>query len=108
MTKNLYLSGSVHQSQHDKTDKKGKHTEEDSNRDGPRQIKKKSLQQTLADMDPNCSKDQCDKFNRLVSEILKSCKIEDDRTSIVQTLTKIESRLNYLCEARNILFDKDK
>jgi hypothetical protein len=58
-------------------------------------------------MDPNCTKEQCDKFNRLVTEVLKSCQVEDDRSSIVQTLTKIESRLNYLCEARNILFEKD-
>ena len=59
-------------------------------------------------MDPNCTKDQCDKFNRLVNEVLKSCKIDDDRSSIVLTLTKIESRLNYLCEARNILSEKDQ
>lgn len=106
MTKNRYLSGSVNQSQQDKNDKKVKNVEEE-NRDGQRQIKKKSLHQTLADMDPNCTKDQCDKFNRLITEILKSAKIDDDRSSIVQTLTKIESRLNYLCEARNILSDKD-
>jgi hypothetical protein len=59
-------------------------------------------------MDPNCSKDQSDKFNRLINELLKSCKLEDDRSSLVQTLTKIESKLNYLCEARNILFEKDQ
>lgn len=59
-------------------------------------------------MDPNCTKDQCDKFNRLIGEILKSCQIEDDRSNIVTTLMKIESRLNYLCEARNILFEKDQ
>jgi hypothetical protein len=59
------------------------------------------------DMDPNCSKESCDKFNRLVGEILKSCQIDDDRSSIVQTLTKIESSLNYLVEARNIMNEYD-
>lgn len=59
-------------------------------------------------MDPNCNKEQCDKFNRLITELLKSCQIEDDRSSIVQTLTKIESRLNHLAEARNILNEYDK
>jgi transcriptional regulator CtsR len=59
------------------------------------------------DMDPTCTKEQCDKFNRLIVEILKSSQIEDDRSNIVTTLTKIESRLNYLIEARKILVDKD-
>lgn len=49
MTKNRFLSGSVNQSQQEKG--------EDPTRDGPRQMKKKSLSQTLMDMDPNCTKD---------------------------------------------------
>jgi len=101
MSKNRYLSGSVNQQQ--AVDKN-----EEKDRDGPRTIKKKSLTQTLMDMDPTCTKEQCDKFNRLVTEILKSCQIDDDRSSMVETLTKIESELNHLAEARNILNEYDK
>ena len=101
MSKNRYLSGSVNQQQ--AVDKN-----EEKDRDGPRTIKKKSLTQTLMDMDPTCTKEQCDKFNRLVTEILKSCQIDDDRSSMVEPLTKIEKELNHLAEARNILNEYDK
>ena len=59
-------------------------------------------------MDPSANKEQIDKFIRLINEIIKSCGIEDDKSNIVMTLTKIESSLNYFCEARNILVAKDQ
>lgn len=52
MSKNRYLSGSVNQQQAvDKNEEKDRSTE------GPRTIKKKSLAQTLMDMDPTCTKE---------------------------------------------------
>ena len=40
--------------------------------------------------------------------MLKIMDIDDDRSDIVTKLQKIEIQLNYLCEARNHLFEKDK
>jgi len=61
----------------------------------------------LQDMDSQASKEQLDKFQKLVTDILKTMNIEDDKSNIVLTLSKIESRLNYLAEARNFLHMKD-
>lgn len=64
-------------------------------------------------MDPSVTHEQIAKFKKYLQGILdmKGMEIDDDLNSnlnLVITLKKIESRLNYLAEARNHLYDKDK
>ena len=111
MTRNRYLSGSVN-TQMDPSDlqakrRKRESQEDDHDQDGHRQMKKRSIQQILQEMDPGASKEQIAKFIKLVNEILKSCNIDDDKSNVVLTLMKIEQKLNDLCEARNILVAQD-
>lgn len=58
-------------------------------------------------MDPDVTKENVQKFVQQVKEILKHLQMEDPMTDIVNTLAKIEARLNYLCEARNFLARRD-
>lgn len=59
------------------------------------------------DADSSCTFDIADKFNSLIIDITKTLSIEDDRSNIVDTLMKIETRLNYLIEARDFLNKRD-
>jgi len=59
------------------------------------------------DADPTCTKEVSEKFNSLLAEITKALQIEDDRSNIVDTLMKVESRVNFLIEARDFLNKKD-
>ena len=43
-----------------------------------------------------------------IKKILETLQIEDPMTDIVNTLAKIEARVNFLCEARNILAKQDE
>ena len=61
----------------------------------------------MMDADPTCTKEVSEKFNSLLAEITKALQIEDDRSNIVDTLMKIESRVNFLIEARDFLNKKD-
>ena len=70
-------------------------------------IKRKTLQEILVEADPVCSQEKTVKFIKLVQDILKSLEIQTDRTDIVDTLMKIESKLNFYCEARDYLQKKD-
>ena len=60
-------------------------------------------------MDPTANQENIDKFVKHVADIvaIKGMEIEDDLSNVVLTLRKIESRLNYLSEARNHLHWKD-
>lgn len=60
-------------------------------------------------MDPTTNQENVDKFVKHVSDIvaIKGMEIDDDLDNVVVTLKKIESRLNYLAEARNHLQSKD-
>lgn len=49
------------------------------------------------------SRENIQKFTMELKRVLDHLQIEDPMTDIVNTLAKIEARLNYLCEARNIL-----
>ena len=40
--------------------------------------------------------------------MLKIMDIEDDKSDIINKLKKIELQVNYLCEARNFLLEKDR
>lgn len=44
----------------------------------------------------------------MIKKVLEYLQIEDPMTDIVSTLAKIEARLNFLCEARNILAKQDE
>lgn len=59
-------------------------------------------------MDPETSREHIQKFIQTTKEILKHMQIEDPLLDVVTTLAKIEGRLNYLCEARNILAKQDE
>ena len=48
------------------------------------------------------------KFDRMVSDLSLFLNLEDDRENLVETLTKIESRLNHMIEARNHIHEKDR
>ena len=61
----------------------------------------------MQEADPTCTKDIAEKFNQYIIQITKTLSIEDDRSNIVDTLMKIEARLNFLCEAREFLNKKD-
>jgi vacuolar-type H+-ATPase subunit D/Vma8 len=61
----------------------------------------------MMDADPTCTKEVSEKFNSLLAEITKALQIEDDRSNIVDTLMKVESRVNFLIEARDFLNKKD-
>ena len=54
-------------------------------------------------MDPEVTKESIQKFMLQIKKILETLQIEDPMTDIVNTLAKIEARVNFLCEARNIL-----
>lgn len=60
-------------------------------------------------MDPTATQDNIDKFVKHLTDIvaIKGMEIDDDLDNVVITLKKIESRLNYLAEARNHLQRKD-
>lgn len=74
----------------------------------PQGNNRKSIQQMLMDMDNTCTKEKVDKFKKHISDILNFLQLNDDGTNLVDTLMKIEERLNFLCEARNFLNAKDK
>lgn len=59
-------------------------------------------------MDPFCDVEQYVRFERLVSDILKSAKIDDDKWDVVVTLQKIETKFMELLEARNYLVQRDQ
>ena len=63
----------------------------------------------MVDMDPTATQDNIDKFVKHLTDIvaIKGMEIDDDLDNVVITLKKIESRLNYLAEARNHLQRKD-
>ena len=60
-------------------------------------------------MDPTTNQEHIDKFVKHITDIvaIKGMEIDDDLDNVVITLKKIESRLNYLAEARNHLQRKD-
>lgn len=59
-------------------------------------------------IDTGSSKENLMEFEHLINEILAKAKIEDDKSDIVNTLTKIEVKLMELVEARNHLYFRDK
>ena len=59
-------------------------------------------------MDETVNREQAQKFEQIVNGILRCMAIDDDKSNIVTTLTKIESKIHYLAEARNYLHFKDK
>ena len=69
---------------------------------------RKTMTQNLHQIDPTASKEAIQIFENFINEILNKAKIEDDKTDIVATLTKIEIRLMELCETRNFLYFKDR
>lgn len=58
-------------------------------------------------IDPLCPKEELIQFETIFNEILKMTKTEEDGSSFVDSLMKIETRLLQLCEARNYLVMKD-
>lgn len=66
------------------------------------------MEQILKEMDPDVSKESIQKFMFNIKKILETLQIEDPLTDIVSTLAKIETRVNFLCEARNILSKQDE
>ena len=66
------------------------------------------LYQVLKEMDPEVTRENIQKFIQTTREVLRHLQIDDPMTDIVNTLAKIEARLNYLCEARNILAKQDE
>lgn len=59
--------------------------------------------------DQDASKEDLDKFTKLIKDILDKLKIDDDpNTNVIGTLRKIEYNLNYHAEARNHLATRQK
>ena len=69
-----------------------------------KRIESVSATQLLRQYDQDASKEELDKFVKLIKEILEKLKIDDDpNTNVIGTLRKIEYNLNYHAEARNHL-----
>lgn len=54
--------------------------------------------------DPTCVKEKFDKFIKYFREILSKMNIDEDQTNIIDAFTKVEVKLQELCDARNYLF----
>jgi hypothetical protein len=62
----------------------------------------------LINLNPTVTKESIIIFESQINDILSKAKIEDDKSDIVNTLTKIEVKLQQLCETRNFLHFKDQ
>jgi len=74
---------------------------------GIQKRKHKTLNEILKEMDPDMNKEEQQKFEKVVRKILINLKIDDPMTNMVTTFARIEEKLNYLTEARNILAVQD-
>ena len=74
---------------------------------GIQKKKQKSLNEILKEMDPEMNKEEQQKFEKVVKKILQNLQIDDPMTNMVTTFARIEEKLNYLTEARNILAVSD-
>ena len=61
----------------------------------------------MLDADPTCTNEIAEKFNKLIGDVLETLNIDDDKSNIVDSLMKIELKLNHLIEARNFLNRKE-
>ena len=69
--------------------------------------KDKTCIEILKDADPLATKEELEKYMKKIADIQTILKIEDDpQSEMVSILGKIESELNYLVEARNILYNR--
>lgn len=74
-----------------------------------KRIESVTATQLLRQYDPDATKEDLDKFTKLIKDILDKLKIDDDpNTNVIGTLRKIEYNLNYHAEARNHLAARQK
>jgi len=66
------------------------------------------MRQILLEKDPHCPLENINKFCKMVSDLSKFLGVKEEDQSLVDTLMKVELKLNHLIEARNFLNDNDK
>ena len=82
-------------------------------------VDKKNTNQILKEADPDATKEDMDRFMKLIEELMKYFNIVDKDTpqenirrlllnEIIDTIRKIESNLNHYAEARNHLVLKQE
>jgi hypothetical protein len=55
------------------------------------------------ELDEQCKRETFDKFMATLAGILKLLDIDDDKIDVVESIRKVETKLNFLIEARNYL-----